>query len=112
MTPDDDPRWRDGITSAVAALQAGERHSIEDREVMRREVRDSEARIRREAEETKASILRAVEAVDRECKQFHEEAKDTWGKRDEGRRAVTIAWIGGAFLLIAAILNTIATLFS
>lgn len=112
MTAEVDPRWRDGVTSAIAALQAGERHSIEDREVMRREVRESEARIRREAEETKASILRAVEAVDRECKDFHQEAKATWRKSEEGKRAVTIAWIGGAFLLIAAILNTVSTLFS
>lgn len=99
MTPDEDGRWRDGITSAVAALQAGERHSIEDREAIRREIRESETR-----------ILRAIGEVDEDCKDFRREVKETWGARDERSRGVTVAWIGGAFLLLAAILNTIATL--
>ena len=101
MPPDTptDPRWRDGVTSAIAALQAGERHSVEDREVLRRDIQDSERR-----------ILERVNAVDQECREFRVEAKQAWSKREQRSVSITVAWIGGAAILLAAIVNTIAVL--
>ena len=69
--------------------------------MIRREIRDSEGR-----------LLKAITEVDNGCKEFRREVRDTWGSREEGKRSITVAWIGGGVLLIAAILNTIATLFS
>lgn len=87
------------MTSAIAALQAGERHSVEDREMIRREIRDSEQR-----------ILKAVDDVDQACSDFRKEVRGTWQARDKRSASITVAWIGGAAILLAAIVNTIAVL--
>jgi hypothetical protein len=98
------------VTSAIAALQAGERHSIEDREMLRREIHDSEQRILERVNETRGGILERVNAVDDECKRFRREAKQAWESREKRSASITVAWIGGAAILLAAIVNTIAVL--
>lgn len=87
------------MTSAIAALQAGERHSVEDRDTIRREIRDAEER-----------ILKAVDDVDKSCRDFRKEVRDTWTKREQRSAGITVAWIGGVCLLLASIVQTIAVL--
>lgn len=83
----------------MSALQAGEQNSIRDRDMIRREIRESELR-----------ILRRVEEVDEGCREFRIEARETWSKRGEAKRSVTVAWIGGGCLLLASIVQTAALL--
>lgn len=121
MSPDDDRRWRDGVSAAIAALQAGERHSVEDRETLRREIRAAEA-----------TILKEVGRVDTECREFRHEVRRVWDEakreqqaRDEreddraaardkeektGRRSITAAWIAGGFVALSSIMSTLVSL--
>lgn len=76
MTPnDEDRRWRDGVTSAIAALQAGEKHSIEDRETLRREIRESEARLAGD-----------LAGVGQECRDFRVEVRHRWEADERARK--------------------------
>lgn len=112
MSPNEEERARDikGLISAVAALQAGERHAAEDRELIRGDLHATERR-----------ILDKVAEVDRHCEQRFKDAAQSFNvslskieqglsTEKAGRRSVTVAWIGGAFLLIASIINSIAAL--
>ncbi len=74
MTAEDDRRRLDGFTAAIAALQAGERHSAEDRELIRKEIRDS----RRE-------LGKDIAEVGGECAAFRKEVRDAW-KQDREER--------------------------
>lgn len=98
MTPDPEmERDIKGLLSAVAALQAGERHSAEDRELIRSSLRETETRI----------IAKVVE-VDEHCAKRFRDAAETFTKDQTSKRGVTVAWIGGVFLLLTSTINTIA----
>lgn len=100
MTPDDDLERRVRANEQqVVRLDERMDYATADRDLVRREIRDSETR-----------VLKAIVKVDEDCKDFRREVRRTWDERDETKRGVAIAWIGGACLLIAAIVNTIATL--
>ncbi len=75
MTPDDDRRWRDGVTSAIAALQAGERYNVELFETLRREIRESELR---QADK--------IVGVGHECEQFRLEVRERWIEERKERK--------------------------
>lgn len=102
----DDPRWRDGVTAAIAALQAGESHRKEDIEAIRREIRRSEERVRAELVE-----------VNDECKEFRVEVRERWDQEREERetrkassKAVVIAAIGASAAVLASIIAAAAVI--
>lgn len=75
MTPTDDRRVLEGLISAVAALQAGERHTAEDRRAMYDALTATERR-----------LIEAIGEVDDECKEFRGEVRSTWEKERVERK--------------------------
>lgn len=78
--------------------------------MIRREIRDSERR-----------IVERIANVDAECKAFRRDVRKEWEQTREeqeqrekdgrdGKRSVTVAWIGGGMLLLVSLLNTGASL--
>lgn len=110
MAPEEERRVVNGLVSAVAALQAGERYGAEDRELIRKEIRDSERRLFEEVADTR-----------QECKDFRVEVRTSWAEdrkaraereRSEvtGRRSVTVAWIVASMALLGSIAQAVASI--
>jgi hypothetical protein len=128
MTPYDDIRWRDGVNAAVAALQAGETHSVEDRETLRREIRAAEQRLARDIAAARVEAKEDIAGVAAECREFRASVTQHWDEDDRKRverakvaqesrkddvvskRTVTAAWIGGGAVLASSILSTLVVL--
>ncbi len=90
----------DGVLSAVAALQAGEKHALEDRELIRKEIRDSERR-----------VLKEVAEVGGECAAFRVEVRDAWKadreereKRKASSKLVVVAVIGASATVLGSLI--------
>ena len=66
--------------------------------------------IRREMAEGFASIRAQVAEVDKHCEDRFKNAADAFKADHASKRGVTVAWIGGACLLIASIINSVAAL--
>ena len=120
----------EGLLERVAELKASSEYAGDDRKAIRQEVVAVEKRIADRLTE----IRRQIAEVDEECKDFRRTAAAEWQsvreelsamradlqgvastiKASEGRQqrkaSTTVAWIGGAFVLVTGLVQTGATL--
>lgn len=100
MTAEEDRKRMDGVLSAISALQAGERHAIEDRDLIRREIREA----RRE-------LGKDIAEVGDECEAFRDEVRRAWEtdrqdreKRKASGKLVVVAIIGACATVMGSII--------
>lgn len=106
MTDEEDRKRMDGVISAISALQAGERHALEDRETLRKEIRASERRLAEDISE-----------VQKECELFRAEVRLQWRtdreeaeKRKMSGRTVVVAVIAASATVLASIVAAAAAI--
>lgn len=124
MTPADERRLLEQLLADVSALKRGEGYIDQDIKAVRAEAVAIEHR-----------ITARLNEVDEECREFRQAAAGQWKEfggeihslRDdvlklnalvtgsekikERKASTTVAWIGGAFLLLTGLVQTIGTLF-
>ncbi len=99
MSAEEQARRLNDLASDVAGLKAGEKHGIRDRELIREDLAAVERR-----------ILKEIADVDNNCAKRFKDAAEAFAKDQTSKRTVTVAWIGGAFLLAVSIVNSVAAL--
>jgi hypothetical protein len=106
MTAEEDRRRMDGVLAAISALQAGEKHALEDRDLIRKEIRDA----RRE-------LSADIATVGDECRDFRKEVRDTWkidrderAKRKASSKLVVVAIIGASATVLGSMIAAAAAI--